>query len=116
GEHAVGNGSGLQVEDGAAKPGGRVRIKRRALDDIRRKGLDGAAVEIGVVVVQAAVGQSQRNEIGDGAAGSRDVRVDLAALDRPLSGGVAIDVEATAGSIGRVAVYLAISYGELARA
>ena len=61
-----------------------------------------------MIIVQTAVGQGQWDEIADSAAGSRCIRINLAALDTPLGVTAAIDKEGAAGSISHVIVELAI--------
>src|SRR5512136_727009 len=102
----------LQVKDAATKPAGRVRIQRCAQDDEWGKCLDGSAVECDVIVVQTAIRQNQGDEIADSPARSGCIRIDLAMLDIPLGGSVAVDKEAASGPISRVAVYLAILYDD----
>src|SRR5207245_2590499 len=98
------------------KPAGRVCIQRRARDGKWRESLHGSAVESDVIVMQTAVAQSQRDEIADTAAGSRRIRIDLAAQDSPAVGRVAIYIDAAASSISGVAVHLAVPYDNLAQA
>ena len=95
-------GIGLQAEDASPEPMGRVRIQRRARQGKRRVSLDGSAVERDVIVVQTAVEHSQRDEISDPPAGSRRIRIDLAAQNRPAG--------------GCDAVHLAVLDGDLAQA